>query len=236
MPFFCKCSKTTQLGGAVMIMAASVALSNSLVDAGQDGNMGRQAAQQDFTLETMLTRDLTYAARSNPTNDERWDKIQSQVNKPAPSFNVGDWQSLDSTMKGGTLESMRGDIVVIDFWGTWCPPCRAAMPKNYELAKKYAGKDVRFVGISTVNGSDRMSEVAEQIDARFPLTVDNEDKTAEAYGVQWWPYYVVVDRDGIVRAAGLTPGKLETAIERLLVLQPPKDKDETETTPRRRNR
>lgn len=238
MSRLCTCSrKTIQLGGAAIIMAAAVAMSNGAVNASQDGNMQQQTQEkQSFTLETVLTRDLTYAASSNPQNDRTWQKIQSQINKPAPSFDVGEWQSLDENMKGGDLSSMKGDIVVIDFWGTWCGPCRAAMPKNYELAKKYADKGVRFVGISTVRGSDRMTEVAEQVNAKFPLVVDNEDKTAKAYGVQFWPYYVVVDRDGMIRAAGLTPGNVEVAVQRLLELQPPKDKEEGEapSTVRRR--
>jgi len=216
------------LGAAVVILGAAVATSQGLVaDNPQDGGQQMQE-QANYTLETMFTRDLTFAAGSGKRNDEAWANIQSQVGNTAPALNVGEWSSLDDSMKGGDLKSMRDDIVVIDFWGTWCPPCRAAMPKNYELAKKYADKDVRFLGISTVTGSERIEEMAPDIDARFPLAVDNEDKTAEAYGVQWWPYYVVVDRDGIVRASGLRPDKLETAIERLLEIQPPrKDKQES---------
>lgn len=236
MPSFCKCSKTTQLGGAVMIMAASVALSNGLVNAGQDGNMGGQATQQSFTLETLLTRDLTYATPGNERYDAAWDKIQSQIGKPAPSFNVGEWQQLSGEANVGDIKSMRGDIVVIDFWGTWCPPCRAAMPKNSEMAEKYASKDVRFLGICNTNGSDSMMETAEAHDGRFPMAADLNDQTKDAYGVQWWPYYVVVDREGIIRAAGLRSDKISTVVDRLLAIQPPKDKDETETTPRRRNR
>lgn len=240
MPCFCnrsRSSTTAQLGGAmVIIAAAALATSNGTVNGGQDGAMGQQATQQDYTLETLLSRDLTYASPGNERYDEAWGKIQSQLGKPAPSFHVGEWQALDDDFKGGDIKSMRGEIVVIDFWGTWCPPCRAAMPKNTEMAQKYAEKDVRFVGICNTRGSDKMMETAEANNGLFAMAADQDDKTKDAYGVQWWPYYVIVDREGIVRAAGVRSDKISTVVDRLLVLQPPKDKQEGEKAPRTRNR
>lgn len=228
----CKSSSATYLGAAVVIFGAAVATSNGLVSEDQSGNM-QQNQEQRFTLETVLTRDLTYAAGESEADDERWAKIQSQVGKVAPSFSVGSWQSLDEDMKGGDIRSMRGEIVVIDFWGTWCPPCRAAMPKNSELARQYADKDVRFVGICNTRGSDKMMETAEAHDGVFAMAADIDDKTKEAYGVQWWPYYVVVDRDGIIRAAGLRSNSIATVLDRMLELQPPKsDKDKMQPSGR----
>jgi thiol-disulfide isomerase/thioredoxin len=233
----CKCGKSAQLGGALIIMAAAIAASNGLA-IGQDSNQPQARSQDKLTLETVLTRDLTYAAGNTEGDDKAWEKIKSQLGKPAPDFHVGEWQSLNSMMKGGDIKSMRGEIVVIDFWGTWCPPCKAAMPHNSEMAEKYADKQVRVVGICNTRGSDKMMETAEQHNGRFAMAADQEDKTKEAYGVQWWPYYVVVDRDGIVRAAGVNSEKVSTVVDRLLELQPPR-KDEAETepaTPRSRNR
>ncbi len=245
MACFCKCGTSTKMGGAVLIMAAAVAASNGLVNTGQanaqQGEHPRsehpQAKQERLTLDTILTRDMTYAASPTERNDAAWEKIQSQLGKSAPPLAVGEWQSLDSTMKGGTIESMRGEIVVIDFWGTWCPPCKAAMPKNSEMAEKYADKQVRVIGVANTRGSETMMETAEKHDGRFAMAADQEDKTRDAYGVQWWPYYVVVDRDGIVRAAGVSADKVSTVVDRLLVLQPPKDKmtkDEMPSRPRGR--
>ena len=235
----CKCCKggsmMANIGAAVVILGAAVATSKGLVNDGAADQNGTQAQTQSrYTLDTVLTRDLTYAAGSSERDDAAWEKIQSQVGKPAPSFTVGEWQSLDKNMKGGDIRSMRGEIVVIDFWGTWCPPCRAAMPKNTELARKYAEKDIRFVGICNTRGSEKMMETAEAHDGMFAMAADIDDKTKDAYGVQWWPYYVVVDRDGIIRAAGLRSDALGTVVDRLLELQPPKPKDESEPAPRRR--
>ncbi len=227
----CKSGKAAYFGAAIAIFAAVVASSQLMVstsEANQGGALQNQMGgqQSSFTLETVLTRDLTYAAGNSERDDAAWDRIQSQLGRVAPSFDVGEWQSLDKEMKGGDIKSMRGEIVVIDFWGTWCPPCRAAMPKNSEMARKYADKDVRFVGICNTRGSDKMMETAEAHSGTFAMAADVDDKTKDAYGVQWWPYYVVVDRDGIVRAAGIRSDTIGTVVDRLLEIQPPKDKPE----------
>jgi thiol-disulfide isomerase/thioredoxin len=87
--------------------------------------------------------------------------------KPAPELQLADWIG-DSF----TLEEMEGKVVVVDFWGTWCPPCRAAIPKNIDLAKKHEG-DVVVLGVhDSKRGSDRMPALAEQMGINYPLAVD----------------------------------------------------------------
>lgn len=214
--------------GAIFVVGAAAAASFALVnnDQGQQDRRSAEAEHQ-YTIETFFTRDLTYAAAENETNNQRWERIQSQVGKRAEEFRVGEWRTSDEDLKGGSLESMRGEIVVINFWGTWCPPCRAAMPRNTEIARKYVSKKVRFVGVCNTRGSETMVETAERHGGLFATAADIDDATRRAYGVQWWPYYVIVDREGIVRAAGLRPNMLEEAIDRILAIQPYEPKDES---------
>ncbi len=215
--------------GAIVVIVGAVAATSFAVVSGDQGQHDRRSAQSqpEYTIENFLTRDLTYAATSNEANDKRWERIQSQIGKRAPEFRVGEWKSGDEDLKGGSLESMRGEIVVINFWGTWCPPCRAAMPKNTEIARKYVSKKVRFVGVCNTRGSETMMETTERHGGLFATAADIDDATRNAYGVQWWPYYVIVDREGIVRAAGLRPDKIEEAIDRVLAIQPYEPQDET---------
>ncbi|MEO1007467.1 MAG: TlpA disulfide reductase family protein [Planctomycetota bacterium] len=203
---------------AVAVLASGVALSVGM------GTSPASGAQQDgqAKFDGVFSRDMTYVG-NDERGDAQWKKIQEQVGKAAPDFAVGPWQSHNSAMQGGTIKSMRGEIVVVDFWGTWCPPCRKAMPKTTAMAKKYQSKGVRVVGVCNTRGSDTMMETAEAHDGQFAMAADLEDKTKKAYGVQWWPYYVVVDRDGIVRAAGLKSDKVETVVQRLLEIQPPRE-------------
>ncbi len=224
----CGGSWARKAGAIVVIVGAVAAASFAVVGGDRVEQDGRSAqSQHEYTIETFFTRDLTYASTSNEANDKRWERIQSQIGKRAPEFRVGEWKSGDKDLKGGSLASMRGEIVVIDFWGTWCPPCRAAMPKNTEIARKYADKKVRLVGVCNTRGSETMLETAVKHGGLFATAADINDATKDAYGVQWWPYYVIVDREGVVRAAGLRPNKLEEAIDRLLAIQPYVPEDET---------
>jgi len=224
---FCKGGNVMiNVGAAAVILGAAVATSKGLVNDGADAQNGSMQAQDktQYAIDTLLTRDLTYAAGDGERNDARWDKIQSQLGRPAPSFTVGEWQSLDKDMKGGDIKSMRGEIVVIDFWGTWCPPCRAALPHTAKMHEDLADQDVAIIGICNTRGSETMASLATQLEAEFPMAKDVDDKSAKAYGVQWWPYYVVIDRDGIVRAAGVRPDKLDEIVGKLIKLQPKREK------------
>lgn len=76
-----------------------------------------------------------------------------------------------------------------------------------------------------------MGTLADELGMSFPTAADEDDKTAMAYKVQWWPFYVLIDREGIVRAAGLRPDKIDDAVELLLTEQPfvPAEDTQSET-------
>jgi len=139
------------------------------------------------------------------------ESVRAIEGKPAPELQVRTWRD-----RAVTLEQLRGDIVVVDFWGTWCPPCVAALPKNESLWKKYRDQGVTFVGVCTENRSEQMDAVAGRNNLSYPLGIDNQDRTAREWGVRFYPTYAIVDHTGIVRAAGLVPGAVENAIRACL--------------------
>ncbi len=162
--------------------------------------------------------------------------LSQLIGKPAPNLAIGDWHEQKATDgsiadQGKTIEDMKGSIVVIDFWGTWCPPCRRAIPHTAEVSRELASKGVEFIGVSNTRGSEKMATLADDLGMSFPTAADDDDKTASAYKVQWWPFYVLIDREGIVRAAGLRPDKIDDAVELLLTEQPfvPDTNAESET-------
>ncbi len=152
-------------------------------------------------------------------------QIATLVGKPAPKLAIGDWHEQKNadgkiTDQGKTLKDMNGSIVVIDFWGTWCPPCRRAIPHTSEVAREFADQGVEFIAVSNTRGSEKMGKLADELGMSFPTAADVDDETAMAYKVQWWPFYVLIDREGVVRAAGLRPDKIGDAVELLLTEQP----------------
>lgn len=129
----------------------------------------------------------------------------------APPITVGEWV-------GGqiTPQEMKGSILVIDFWATWCGPCIAAMPKNSQIAKKYADQGVKLIGVCTSGDAATMPKLVKDNKAEYPNAYAKGDQVTRDWPIQWYPTYAVVDREGIVRAMGLKPDGVVNVIESLL--------------------
>lgn len=150
-----------------------------------------------------------------PQSEVRMARIQRLIGRRAPEISATGWINGAQTMR-----DLRGKIVVLDVWGTWCGPCIAAIPKNNEIASRFADRGVTFVGICESNGSEKMAEVVRQHNIQYPTGREVGDRVKRAYDVGWFPYYVLVDRNGYIRAAGLSPSGVEPALEALLAEQP----------------
>ena len=129
----------------------------------------------------------------------------------APALTVGDWVGPEFS-----VEDMKGNIVIIDFWATWCGPCIAGMPKNTKLAEKYAKQGVKFIGVCISGDPDAMGKIAEDNGANYPNAFVKGKQVETDWPVQWFPTYAVVDRKGMVRAMGLLPDRIDDVIETLL--------------------
>jgi len=116
------------------------------------------------------------------------------VGRPAPDFHLKDLDGHDLQ-----LSSFKGNIVVLDFWATWCGPCRAEIPMIESLSKQFASKGVVFVGIDSEETAEtvRSFVTKNKLTYRIALTTQN-DSVIAAYAAVALPTVVVVDRDGIV--------------------------------------
>jgi len=149
-------------------------------------------------------------AKEGHWEPEQWAEHAKLLGKPAPNLAMSDWRG--TAVKA---TDMKGKIVVVDFWATWCGPCKAGVPHNNEVAKKYADKGVLVIGACGGEQEEKMNEVAQETKMEYPTAKTTAEST-KAWGVQWWPHYVVVDRKGVIRAAGLKPDYVEKVIEALI--------------------
>ncbi|MET3699382.1 peroxiredoxin [Bacillus oleivorans] len=116
----------------------------------------------------------------------------------APQFEL---ETIDG--KVISLEDLRGKKVFINFWATWCPPCRAEMP---DIQRFYEDEEVVVLAVNLTHTEDSLSTVRgfiEDGDFTFPVLVDQEGKVAEMYKVNAYPTSYLIDSDGRIQYIAL---------------------------------
>ncbi len=118
------------------------------------------------------------------------------------------------------LESLRGKAVVLNFWASWCGPCREEMPLLQAGWERWRERDVVFVGIDVKDFRGDAREFLEEYGVTYPNVYDGKGSTVGRYGVTGFPetYFVAPDGDIVYRIAGpvLEESELDEAIERAL--------------------
>ena len=137
--------------------------------------------------------------------------------REAPAFSL-----VDLAGKPITNESVRGRVTLLDFWATWCAPCRKSMPELQALHEKYADRGLSVVGISIDEGGEpKVKKFVESKKFTYPIAVDSEKSPAwDAFRVKAVPAAFLLDRDGRVVAqwtgAPADASELERKLEELL--------------------
>jgi thiol-disulfide isomerase/thioredoxin len=136
-------------------------------------------------------------------------------NGTAPDFTL---QSLDG--KTVRLSDFRGKPVVLNFWATWCGPCKIEMPWFVDLQKEYGPAGLQFLGVAMDDASTKdIAEFAESMKVNYPILIGKESVGDDYGGVQFLPETFYIDRNGKVvdKAFGLKGrGEIEDAIKKIL--------------------
>lgn len=136
--------------------------------------------------------------------------------QPAPDFALKSAQG--SNLR---LSEYRGEVVLINFWATWCGPCRQEMPLLDDLYRRYERVGFRLLGVNIDDDSSRAMQMVQDLGVSFPVLFDEKKEVSRLYQVEAMPVTVLVDREGTVRHVhlGYQPGyedKYLTQIRALL--------------------
>lgn len=109
------------------------------------------------------------------------------------------------------LEEQRGKVVMINFWASWCAPCREEMPLLEEIYDRYKDTGFTLFGINVEQNPEAAHKFLEDVGVSFPILFDTESQVSRDYHVNAMPTTVMVDRDGEVRYVnrGFRPGDEE---------------------------
>lgn len=149
-----------------------------------------------------------------------WPHVEALVGARSAEKRVPQYTVVTRDGRTITADSLRGRVVFVNVWATWCPPCRAEMPALQQLANAYAADSVVVLGLSVDRGPARdVDAFLAQRGITYPVAIVGQDIVGAFGGVRGYPTSFLIDRAGVVRHAVMGPVgplTLRPAIRRLL--------------------
>ncbi|HEX6994625.1 MAG TPA: TlpA disulfide reductase family protein [Gammaproteobacteria bacterium] len=117
-----------------------------------------------------------------------------EISGPAPNFSLP-----SRSGEQVSLEDLKGQVVMINFWATWCGPCRKEMPHLEALHQRYANLGFTLLGVNVDEDTSGVEEFLKETPVSFEVLFDPENEVSELYDVVAMPSTVMVDREGNLR-------------------------------------
>lgn len=115
-----------------------------------------------------------------------------------------------------TLEDLKGKVVLLDFWGTWCPPCVASVPELRNLYRRYPKDSFVLIGISSDYDEAKWRDFTDKNRMLWPQYRDKDRRIAEMFSIRAFPTYIIIDHEGILRfqSIGFGSANLDSLIRK----------------------
>lgn len=134
--------------------------------------------------------------------------LSGQLLAAAPQGPAPDFTLKTTSGENVRLSEFRGEVVMINFWASWCAPCRQEMPLLEELYTQYQPLGFTILGVNVEQDSSKALAMLEDIPVSFPIMLDSQSTVSKLYDVVAMPTSILVDRDGNMRYLhhGYKPG------------------------------
>jgi Thiol-disulfide isomerase and thioredoxins len=138
---------------------------------------------------------------AGPTSSKEKVIAPGEVGSRLPDFSTPDFPTKDLQGHAWSSADLRGKVVLIDFWATWCQPCKKEMPGYQKLADAYGPRGFVVVGFKLNMMRDEISptQFAKQMHIRYPLVSASDELTSKFGGIEGIPTTMLYDRQGILR-------------------------------------
>jgi cytochrome c biogenesis protein CcmG/thiol:disulfide interchange protein DsbE len=173
--------------------------------------MQRKRKINALLLSTLFSL-LLIAGCQNIAGERNIKRIE--IGKPAPDFVLQDAEG-----KTWKLSSLQGKVVFVNFWATWCKPCRDEMPSMEALNKAMAGQPFQMLSIVFNDDLDMANSFARRLGATFPVLANPSPELSEAYMITGVPETFLIDTKGILRHKFIGPYNWDTWEMRNVVQQ-----------------
>jgi peroxiredoxin len=168
----------------------------------------------DWEFEFSVPDEAKLVSRFKPPGVDR-PEASKLINQPAPGFEL-----MDIEGKKVKLADLKGKVVLIDFWATWCGPCRQEMPLLDDLFNRYERVGFTLLGVNIDDDSQRAIDMMRELGVNFPVLFDATKDVSKLYNVNAMPVTVILDREGNVRHVhqGYKPGYEEKYLNEVRAL------------------
>ncbi len=146
-----------------------------------------------------------------PMQKQQEAKDAIEIGKEAPEFTLADTDGNEVS-----LESFEGKYVFLDFWASWCKPCREESPNLVKAYNEFGGENFEIVGVSLDKTAEPWLEAIEEDNMTWTLLHDPEGDVANTYGVQSIPFTLLLDKEGVIIEKNLRGNALHEKLEELL--------------------
>lgn len=133
-----------------------------------------------------------------------------RAGRAAPDFRL-------TTLDGGTirLSDLQGKPVVVNFWATWCGPCRKEFPEFIQAADEFKEQGLTIIGVNVQEPRDKVAAFVDEFGANFTIALDTNGQVVNAYRVTGLPTTIFIDRQGVVKSVYLGQLSRDVLLERL---------------------